>query len=263
MKKIISAVLVAVLMLTTFAACGNKNSDDKKDTKPQVAAPFEFISKSGKKDFTNADGKVVYKVEYNVPWLDDTYSDEAKIQFNNYIQVEFLDTVFAFAENNVKNVRPNETEPRTIKISYKPVYKLDNVLSVVISTAYSSNSSIDVYRTFNLDNGFVLHAEEFFTKDIEETKKGIFEILLPEAVSLLPADSEMSTEEKKALAAEKLSSGFDSASFSIADSYIAFIYNISDFQEGMGASAGTHTFIIDASACENLGISFNPKEVLK
>lgn len=268
MKKIIAAVLIATLTLTLFAACGNKKSDETETTKYGLAPnhngepvkPYaEFDSNlTDAKEFKNADGKVVYKVEYDVPWLDDTYSEEAKTQFNNYIQAEFIDTALAFAENNVKNVRPDETEPRTIKISYEPVYKLDNVLSVVISTAYSAQSSINVYRTFNLDNGFVLHAEEFFTENVEETKEAIFDTLLPEAAALLPEDSKVSAEEKNALAAEKLAAGFDSASFYITDSYIAFIYNISAFSEGMGAGAGTHEFILDMTTCSNLGITNDP-----
>ncbi len=266
MKKIISALLIAALMLATFAACGNKPDDDAKETTASVntvGIKLEFNANSGKKEFKNTDGKVVYKVEYSVPWLDKTYSEEAQVQFNNYVQTEFLDAAFNFAENNVKNVKPDEKDPRTIKISFEPLYKMDTVFSVKISTAYSSQSSIDVYRTFNLKNGFVLHAEEFFTQDVEETKKSIFEALAPEAASLLREDKEMSSKEKEALALEKLAAGFESASFYITDSYIAFVYNVSDFQEGMGASAGTHEFILDLTTYSYLGISNNPEEVLK
>lgn len=269
MKKIIAALLIATLTLTMFAACGNKKDEGETETTKyglapshngEVVKPYaKFDSNStGVKEFKNADGKVVYKVEYNVPWLDDSFSEEAKIQFNNYIQTEFLDKAFGDAERNVQNVRPTETEPRTIKISYEPIYRLDNVLSVAISTSYSSQSTISVYRTFNLNNGFVLHAEEFFTKSIEETKAGIFETLLSEAATLLPENSEMSAEDKNALAAEKLASEFDSASFYITDSYIAFVYYISAFKDGVGHGAGTHEFILNLSTCSYLGISNDP-----
>lgn len=267
MKKIISALLIAALTLTLFAACGNKKtSEDNYEKAPSgggiIGNRLEFTSNSGAKEFSDANGKVVYKVEYNVPWLDDTYSEEAKIQFNNYIQTEFLDKAFSDAERNVKNVRPEETEPRTIKISYEPLYRMDNVLSVVISTAYSSQSSIDVYRTFNLDNGNVLHAEEFFTDNVEKTKQEIFKYLLPEAINLLPEDSEVSAEERKADAAERLAAGFDSASFYITDSYIAFVYYVSAFKDGVGYGAGTHEFVLDLTTYSYLGISNDP-ETLK
>lgn len=262
MKKIFAALLVASLTLTMFSACGDKKSTESTTETTAsgsgvIENRLEFTSNSGSKEFTDADGKVVFKVEYEVPWLDDSYSEEAKIQFNNYIQATFLDDAFTHAEENVKNVRPDETEPRKIKISYEPLYRMDNILSVVISTSYSSNSdnAIDFYRTFNLNNGEVLAAEAFFTNDINETKEGIFEIFLPEAIGLISEDSEMSSKERETLAAEKLKSNFESSSFYITDSYIAFVYNVSDFQEGMGMGAGTHEFVIDLTTYSYLGIT--------
>lgn len=266
MKKIIIAVLIATLTLSMFAACGTKPEESAATTSAGDAASkneLEVPSKSGVEEFKNAEGKVVYKVEYTVPWLDETYSKEAQTQFNNLIESEFLNSAFADAERNVENVRDTETEPRTIKVSFKPVYKLDNILSLVISTAHSSASSIDVYRTFNLDNGFALHVEEFFTGDVEETKQGIFDALLEQALPLIPENSEMTSEERSALAAEKLVSGFNSANFYITDSYVAFVYYLSAFKDGVGKGAGTHEFVLDLNTYAYLGISNNPEEVLK
>lgn len=264
MKKIIIALLIATLTLSMFAACGAK-PEETSTTAVETTEKNELVvpSKSGVEEFKNAEGKVAYKVEYTVPWLDETYSKEAQTQFNNLIQSEFLNSAFDDAERNVENVRDTETEPRTIKVSFKPVYKMDNILSLVISTAHSSSSSIDVYRTFNLDNGFALHVEEFFTGDVEETKKGIFDALLEQAIPLIPEDSEMTAEERSALAAEKLAAGFNSADFYITDSYVAFVYYLSSFKDGVGNGAGTHEFVLDLNTYAYLGISNNPEEVLK
>lgn len=261
MKKIITALLIAALTLTMFAACGNKNTEETAETTATTAQDdgirslAEFpTTTQGVKEFKNEAGKVVYKVEYDIPWLDDTYSEEAQVQFNNYIQVQFLDAAYGFAESNVNNVRDNETEPRVIKISHKGIYRMDNIMSVVISTAYSSSSSVDVYRTFDLNTGFVLHAEQFFTGNVEETKKALFDCLLPDAINLIPEDSEVTAEEREALAAEKLAAGFESASFYITDIEIGFIYNLSAFQDGVGAGAGTHAFVLDLNTYSYLGI---------
>lgn len=261
MKKIITALLIAALTLTMFAACGNKEAETVTEAStvaqnngslPVVDFPSTI---QGVKEFKNEAGKVVYKVEYDIPWLDSSYSEEAQVQFNNYIQVQFLDAAYGFAESNVKNVRADEAEPRVIKISHKGIYRMDNIMSVVLSTAYSSNSTVDVYRTFDLNTGFVLHAEEFFTGNVEETKKALFEVLSADAVNLLSVSEELSQTEKEALATEKLAAGFESSNFYVTDSYIAFIYNISDFKEGMSASAGTHEFIIDLNSYSYLGIT--------
>lgn len=258
MKKILTALLIAALTLTMFAACGNKDTGNSTETTAtaQNDNVMSFPSTvKGVKEFKNDAGKVVYKVEYEIPWLDSTYSEEAQVQFNNYIQVQFLDMAYGFAESNVNNVRDNETEPRVIKISHKYIYRTDNIMSVAISTAYSSKSSVDVYRTFDLNTGFVLHAEELFTGNVEETKKVLFDCLLPDAVKLLPEKPEMTAEERKALAAEKLAAGFESASFYVTDIEIGFVYNLSAFQEGIGAGAGTHAFVLDLNTYSYLGIT--------
>lgn len=258
MKKIITALLIAAFTLTMFAACDNKETENSTETTTAVQNEYTVSfppTAKGVKEFKNDAGKVVYKVEYDVPWLDNTYSEEAQVQFNNYIQVQFLDMAYGFAESNVNNVRDNETEPRVIKISHEYIYRMDSLMSVSISTAYSSNSSVDVYRTFDLNTGFVLHAEELFTGNVEETKKALFECLLPDAVNLIPENPEMTAEEREALAAEKLAAGFESANFYVTDIEIGFVYNLSAFQEGIGAGAGTHTFVLDLNTYSYLGIT--------
>ena len=264
MKKIIATLMIAVLTLTMFAACGKNGDDSSAEPTTQyggVKLP-EFPSKKETKEFKNESGKVVYKVEYKVPELkaEDT-SEAAAAIFNNYIDVTFLQPVLAFAENNVKNVRENETEPRTIKVSYEIKYRSENILSVVFSTAYSSKNQIVSAKTFNLNEGTVINAEEFFTQDKDATKKAVLEYFLPDAKNLVVATDGMTNKEKEALAAEKLSAAYDPTNFFITDSYIAFVCNKTSFADGVGAGAGIHEFIIDWNTASALEALPNPEDL--
>ena len=60
MKKIIAVLMVAVLTLTMFAACGKKDDDSakKSSTTGYVAKQPEFPSKTGTKEFKNESGKI-------------------------------------------------------------------------------------------------------------------------------------------------------------------------------------------------------------
>ena len=261
MKKIIATLMVAVLTLTMFAACGVK--DNKTPVAPTVAgskAP-EFPSKTETKEFKNESGKVVYKVEYKVPELSgESYSEATAAIFNNYIDQTYLQPVFSFAENNVKNVRDTETEPRTIKISYEIKYMSDNILSVVFSTAYSSQNSILDAKTFNLVEGTVINAEEFYDGDKEAAKTAVLKYFLDDALKLIDT-TDMTAEKAKELAAEKLAAAYDPSNIYITDSYIAFVCNKTKFADGVGAGAGIHEFILYWNSAPSINVIPNPEDI--
>lgn len=264
MKKIIAALMVAVLTLTMFAACGKKDDEAAKEPSTQgyAAKQPEFPSKAATKEFKNESGKVVYKVEYKVPELKgEKYSEATAAIFNNYVEQNFLKPAFDFAEINVKNVREDETEPRTIKISYEIKYMSDTILSVVFSTAYSSQTNMLDAKTFNLVEGTVINGEEFFGSDIEATRKAVLEYFLPYAINLVAEDPDMTGKEKEALAAEKLAAAYDPSNVYITDSYVAFVCNKSKFADGVGAGAGIHEFILDWNTANSLGALSNPEDI--
>lgn len=264
MKKIIAVLMVAVLTLTMFAACGKKDDDSakKSSTTGYVAKQPEFPSKTGTKEFKNESGKIVYKVEYKVPELKgEKYSEATAAIFNNYIEQTYIKPALDFAEINVKNVRENETEPRVIKISYEIKYLSDNILSVVFSTAYSSQSKMLDAKTFNLVEGTVINGEEFFGNDTETVRKAVLEYFLPQAINLIAETSDMTDKEIKELAAEKLAKAYDPANIYIRDSYIAFVCNKAKFAEGVGAGAGVHEFILDWNTANTLGALSNPEDI--
>lgn len=264
MKKIIAALMVAVLTLTTFAACSKKDGDVSAETATQgyVAKQPDFPSKEGTKDFSNESGKVVYQVKYKVPELSgEKYSEATAAIFNNYIEQNFLKPVFDFAEINVKNVRENETEPRKIEISYEIKYLSDNILSVVFSTAYSSQNKMLNAKTFNLVEGTVINGEEFFGNDKETVRKAVLEYFLPYATDLIVRTDDMTDEEVETLAAEKLAEAYEPANIYIRDSYIAFVCNKAKFAEGVGAGAGVHEFILDWNTANTLGALSNPEDI--
>ena len=263
MKKIIAALMVAVLTLTMFAAC-SKNTEAPAETTTQYAGPRQpdFPNKKETKEFKNESGKVVYQVEYSVPVLSgENYSEAAAAIFNNYIDQTLLAPVFKFAEDNVKNVRENETEPRIIKISYEIKYLSDNILSVVFSTSYSSQNSILNAKTFNLNEGTVINAEEFFGSDREATKKAVLDYFLDDATRLITKTEDMTAEQIETLAAEKLAADYDPANIYITDSYIAFVCNKSKFADGAGAGAGIHEFVLDWNTGYVLGALSNPEDL--
>ena len=264
MKKIIATLMVAVLTLTMFTACGKKerNPDADSTTLNSGLRQPDFPSRKETKEFKNESGKVVYKVEYNVPELKgEKYSEASAAMFNNYIDQTILAPAFDFAKINVKNVRDSETEPRTIKISYEIKYLSDTMLSVVFSTAYSSQNKFLNAKTFNLIEGTVINAEEFFGADRDATRAAVLEYFLPDAMNLVKKTEDMTAEQKEDIAKEKLAAAYDPANIYITDSYIAFVSNKSKFADGAGVGAGIHEFILDWNTGHVLGTIANPEEI--
>lgn len=259
MKKIIAALLVAALTLTMFAACSKKAEESPSAPTTQYGGEKlpEFPVNKGVKEYKNADGEVVYKVDYNVPFIEEeTYGKYSADVINKLITDDFLNETFASVEARAETEKLSANGPSDIKISHEIKYRSDNLLSVVFTTAYSSQYQIVEARTFNLKDGTALNAEQLFAKDIDGTKanlmdyfKGIYANIIKD-VDLTPEQIE-----------EKLETEFYSINFYITDSYISFIYNESDFKDGVGLGAGIYEFIGDWNSLASIGFVPNPEDI--
>lgn len=259
MKKIIAAILVLTLSFTMFAAC-------KKDENPDAAsttAAFggeklpEMALNKGVKEFKNADGKVVYKVEYSVPKLTtENCSAFSAENINGLITEAYLDVAFTFAQNNVQNVRAEETEPRIITISHEIKYRSDNLLSVIFKTAYSkSGTPVIQARTFNLAEGTVLNVEELYLKSISQTKAKLLDHIKKEAKYSLTEDA--LTDEQLA----KFETAFDPINFYITDTSLVFMFDKSSVVAGLGANAGIYEIALNWSSVSAFDLISNPEEL--
>lgn len=252
MKKIIAVILALALSLAIFSACNSDKPNGGTGTNQGSAFP-EIKITDEVKEFKNAEGKVAYKVSYNVPEFTAEVCEQSVADLlNKYIAEFYVEKAFEFAESNVKNFRADEKEPREIKITHEIKYQSDYIASIVFSTAYSKNSSIIEARTFNLTDGTVLSIEQYYLAGKAETKANLIEQLKENARYTL-SETETSEEHLNNIA-EK----FDPISFWLDGTGINFVYNKTAIIPGLGATAGVYEIFVDWSIAGTLGLAFSP-----
>lgn len=258
MKKIIAAILALTLIFTLFAACKKEEAPEDASTTAFGGEKLpEMALNKGVKEFKNADGKVVYKVDYNVPLLtEENCSQFSAESINSLITETYLDTAFKFAEINVQNVRAEETEARLITVTHEIKYRSDNLLSIVFKTAYSkSGQPITQARTFNLADGTVLNVEDLYLKSISQTKAKLIDYIKEESKHSFA--EEALTEEQLA----KFDTAFDPLNYYITDTSIVFMFDKSSIVEGLGANAGIYEFTLNWSSASAFDLLANPEEI--
>ncbi|MBR2868935.1 MAG: hypothetical protein IKB88_07750 [Clostridia bacterium] len=250
MKKITAVILALVLSLTMLAGCKPDESKAPEKT------PTSIKITESVKEFKNADGKVVYKVNYSVPELTADFC-EAHVAdaINRYITEFYLDTAFSFAENNVKNIRPDEKEAREINVTHEIKYFSDNVMSVVFSTAYSKSGSIVEARNFNLKDGSVISIEQYFLLAKSEVREKLIAQLQADAKTGL-LDTELTEDQLKVIETK-----FDPYNFWFDSLTVNFLYNKTDINPGLGLTAGVYELVIDPGTAITLNINADPEYI--
>lgn len=165
MKKIISILLIFSVFFS-FAACSGKNDGET------TTAPPPVIEKSAhSKEFKNAEGKTVIKIDVVLPQIIENCDEKVK----NYINGEAMkifENACDFAQRNIENASnfmtsQNSTSPWTKRITFEATHLSNRYACFIVKDAlsYSEAENLPVWSTkcFDIKTGAECKLSDFST----------------------------------------------------------------------------------------------------
>lgn len=165
MKKIISLLLI-VAVLFSFAACSGKKNGET------TTAPPPVIEESAhSKEFKDASGKTVIKVDVVLPQIIENCDEKVRVYLNAEA-MKIFENACDFAERNIENASnfmasQNSTSPWTKRITFEATHLSSRYACFIVKDAlsYSEAENRPVWSTkcFDIKTGAECSLSDFST----------------------------------------------------------------------------------------------------
>lgn len=221
MKKII-CIILAALMLISFAGCSTKVSENKEPKKKKPVIKETSISE----EFKSSDGEVRFRLEAKTPKITKSSNEDAALDIERVIG-EYIDNARSFAQKNVENAKSfmtmnNTKTPWSKIITFETTYCSADIVCFLIKDEFrlDENGVTPGYHTycFNLNNSMKLSALSFARESLEPLTEDVLPLIIEDLnKNLYPNGSVLNDSQIKELKAH-----FDFSDFYIDEDNIYF-----------------------------------------
>lgn len=244
MKKLLSLILIPILSVFLFAACGGKTAADEKEENP--AGVNELILSETVKA---ADGSVAAEVSYSVPTLNDALYEGAP-EFNKFFENCFNEAKSAAGTAGI-NTDTSKKTPWSFTSKYEITYEDENYVSVVLYTRSVSPAGITTLnrcgRVFSYAEGRVCTVFDFSSNSEDYVRGNLCDLCGKRTGVRL---DEETREQEDAEAAAVLAESFDSRNFVFDDDEVTLFFSGEALSEKLGVSVNYVS--LEYSAVKNL-----------